>query len=198
MRLSEAKRQALTVVEQLKPACDRLLVCGSVRREKPECKDIEIVVIAKRAPTRPVFGEPATALPPLEAHLDRLIHWGELKRNLDNPKYGAKYKTLKLGTTPIDLFIAQPENWGNLVAIRTGDGEFSRMMVTRRSLGGLMPADMFQRDGYLYNGEGLIACEEEADWFVAITGSAEVPPPQSRCLALAARLRAQQTAESAR
>lgn len=191
MRLSEARRQAKTVLEQLKPACDRMLVCGSVRREKPECKDIEIVVVAKSSPTRPIFGEPATALPPLEAHLNRLIRWGELKRNLDNPKYGAKYKTLKLGTTPIDLFIAQPDNWGNLVAIRTGDGEFSKAMVTQRGQGGLMPDDMRQRDGYLYNGEGLIACPEESDWFFAITGRDTIPPPPQRNAALAALLRSQ-------
>lgn len=189
MQLREAQRQAATVVALLQPACDRLLVCGSVRREKPECKDIEIVAIASHTPQRPVFGDPASGLPPLEALLDRLIRWGELKRNLDNPKYGAKYKTLRLGTTPIDLFIATPDNWGNLVAIRTGDGAFSRAMVTQRQHGGLMPPGLFQRDGYLYNEDGPIACPEEADWFRAITGSPDVPAPPTRCLDLAARLR---------
>lgn len=189
MRLSEAKRQAAIVLEQLQSACTRMLVCGSVRREKAECKDIEIVVIPETKPQRPVFGIPASGQPPLEALLDRLIRWGELKRNLDNPKYGAKYKTLKLGTTPIDLFIATPDNWGNIVAIRTGDGDFSRMMVTKRQFGGLMPADMFQRDGYLYNSEGLIACPEEADWFFALTNRGAVPPPPSRTIALIAQLR---------
>jgi DNA polymerase/3'-5' exonuclease PolX len=190
MRLADARRQAATVLALLEPGCDRMLVCGSVRREKPECKDIEIVVVAKSKPPRPVFGEANTGLPPLEALLDRLIRWGELKRNLDNPKYGAKYKTLKLGTTPIDLFVAKPDNWGNLVAIRTGDGDFSRMMVTRRCQGGLLPDDMGQRDGYLYNSEGLIPCPEEDDWFFAITGDVSPSPPPVRCLALAMRLRA--------
>ncbi len=41
MKLQEAEEQSAEIVELLKPFCKKILVVGSIRRKKPECKDID-------------------------------------------------------------------------------------------------------------------------------------------------------------
>jgi len=45
MKLEEAKKIAEKYLNLLKPYCLRAEIAGSIRREKPEVKDIEIVCI---------------------------------------------------------------------------------------------------------------------------------------------------------
>ncbi len=45
MKLQDAKIIANKYIELLKPYTNRISVAGSIRREKPEVKDIEIVCI---------------------------------------------------------------------------------------------------------------------------------------------------------
>lgn len=47
MILSEALKIAEAVLKELGPHCERIAIAGSVRRRKPEVKDIEIVAIPK-------------------------------------------------------------------------------------------------------------------------------------------------------
>jgi DNA polymerase/3'-5' exonuclease PolX len=50
MQLKEAQQIAQKYVELLRPYCKRIEIAGSIRRQRPEVKDIEIVCIPKRAP----------------------------------------------------------------------------------------------------------------------------------------------------
>lgn len=190
MELRDAERVAREVTGLLAPACERIVVCGSVRRQRAQVKDLEIVVLPKRMRQRPVFGDATTALPPLDALLERLTKWGELKRNTDNPKWGEKYKTLLHPATRlgIDLFIAAPDNFGNLVTIRTGDQTFSHLLVTPRDDGGLMPRGMRQMGGYLWQGDTRVPCWLEGDFFAAL-GIDQPPPPELRDERMAIALR---------
>jgi len=47
MNLTEAQRIAQIVKSELSPHCERIEIAGSIRRGKPEVKDIEIVAIPK-------------------------------------------------------------------------------------------------------------------------------------------------------
>ena len=51
---------------RLAPAGRTAASAGSIRRGKADCKDSETVCLAKPLVARPVFGEAASALPPLE------------------------------------------------------------------------------------------------------------------------------------
>jgi len=194
--LATAEALAREVCALLAPACQEITIVGSIRRLKPLVHDIEI--LARPKPPRPTFGEPLSAGSQLEALIPRLIAQRELKERPDpqERKNGTKHKTLwlqKAGGVGIDLFIAHPsgDNWGNLVAIRTGDFEFSRQLVTARSAGGLMPNLLHHEDGYLrYRADGYsIPCPTEEDFFHAL-GVQDIPDPASRTLALARRLAA--------
>ena len=193
MRLDSAFALAMRVRELLAPACEEIAIVGSIRRGKPEVKDIEI--LARPAAPQPVFGEPASAANALEALVARLVAYREIARHPEPAKRkdGPRWKTLWLPVERIavDLFIADARgsNWGNQMAIRTGDYEFSRLLVTKRSAGGLMPRGLLHDEGYLYRlGKVLVPCPTEAAFFAAL-GIEEVPPPQQRNIRLVKQLR---------
>lgn len=192
--LATAERCAREVCALLAPACQQITIVGSIRRMKPLVKDIEILV--RPQPPQPTFGEPRSAGSALETLIPTLIRQRELARRPDpkERKDGPKYKTLWLprsGGVPIDLFIAAPGggNWGNLIAIRTGDYLFSKALVTARSAGGLMPAGMRQEGGFLWRGATCLDCFTEADYFAEL-GITDIPDPATRDEAMAHRLRA--------
>jgi len=52
MNVEQARKIGMEVVEALAPACDRIMIAGSVRRGKAQPKNIEIVYIPRLVPTR--------------------------------------------------------------------------------------------------------------------------------------------------
>lgn len=195
--LYHAEQAANDIRELLAPEATLVVAAGSVRRQRPEVRDLEIVCVPKRG-GRPVWGEPLTAAGGFEALIGRLVRTNQLTFDPSLKRNGAKYKRLVYTRgavrLPVDLFIADPsgENFGNLLAIRTGDAEFSRLLVTPRPKGGFMPDDMWQRDGYLWQaadterGERVPCPTEEA--FFARLGLPLVAPTE-RNMETAARLR---------
>lgn len=55
MRLEQAQRLAQQLVVDLEPACERIEVAGSIRRQRSQVKDIELVVIPRWS-VRPASG----------------------------------------------------------------------------------------------------------------------------------------------
>jgi len=197
--LATAERVAANVVALLRPACAEIAVVGSIRRRREMVKDIEVVVRPK--PAAPTFGEPRSAVSALEALLPNLVRLGELakcpdpKRRLDGPKQ--KRLWFPHPGIVVELFIADRDNFGNMVVIRTGDFEWSRALVTKWSSGGLMPKGLLHDEGYLWRlGKQKVSCPSELDFFVAL-GIEEPPQPYARDLQAAKRLRAQLARERA-
>jgi hypothetical protein len=112
MELIHARQATADVVALLAPACKKIEVAGSRRRGKPDCKDIELVCVAKPLVGRPVFGEAASALPPLEALVAELIRTRQLELDPHLKRNGPKMKRLRVmhqsEWLPIDLFIVHP------------------------------------------------------------------------------------------
>lgn len=162
MSLSTAEAAATELQRILYPYCQRCIVAGSVRRRAQVVNDIEFVVIPK-------FDAPKGSLPGTDAApedwLDefmKLVDAGDhrdLKRPIKavgasrRPAWGPRYKKLVFQHVnrwlPIDLWITSPERFGAILAIRTGDKDFSRLLVTQRSKGGAMPAGHRQNNGQL-------------------------------------------------
>lgn len=198
MQLHDAREIAGAVAALLAPACRRIEIAGSIRREKPEVGDIELVCLPIAGMN--LFSEPAGdllhgAIESAMAREPRLI-WDEAKK-----RAGPKYKRFWWrGGIGIDLFIADDRNYGNTMAIRTGDATFSHYLVTQRWGGGLMPDEMIQRRGYLWRVLDMmnpaeddtnlarIDCPDEAAFFSAL-GVEPVPAPRERDAACIARLR---------
>lgn len=187
MQLRDARLCADEVIGWLGPLCAEIEVAGSVRRQAAQVTDIEIVARVAAAKIVPVFGKPLRT--PLDTRLAALQAQGHI---YPDGKDGGKYKrfrVLKYGVA-VDLFLASEENWGNILAIRTGDKDFSHALVTMRWRGGLMPDGVVQKGGYLWRvvdmagGEDTatlekIACPTEESFFAAL-GFGAVPEPAQR------------------
>lgn len=160
-----AEAQALQ--ECLAPLCQRVEIAGSLRRRTTEVSDIEIVALPA-PPGRVTFGETVT--------LDRWVRSNAalVTRN------GDRYKQFQWpgAGSVIDLFICTPETWAVNLMIRTGSADFTRWMVTARSLGGACPAGFTFKDARLHHGPMPVITPEEEDVFLAL--GLQMIPPEKR------------------
>jgi len=109
MELEKAKAIAVTVVKALEPYCDRVVVAGSIRRQKPTVRDIDLVVIARD-----------------RWNLDRaLMRMGNYKMS------GIKIARVEMDSIPLDIYFAASETFATLLLIRTGSVESNIRLATR-------------------------------------------------------------------
>jgi DNA polymerase/3'-5' exonuclease PolX len=135
MDLESAKRKAKGVVNRLEPYCSKIEVAGSIRRRRPQCRDIDIVLIPKDM-------------------------WGlnaELKKMGDKKVSGTKIIRLEFFGTQVDIYFANEETWSTLLLIRTGSKEHNIFLAKRaKDLGYHLKADgsgLLDEDGTRIAGE---------------------------------------------
>ena len=98
---------------ELLPGCERVEVAGSIRRGKPDPKDIELVAIAKyaRAPIVDMFGEVVASADEnlFETELTNILFRGRWAFDQTLKRNGPKYKRLVHRNSGIccDLFITR-------------------------------------------------------------------------------------------
>jgi hypothetical protein len=131
--------------------CDCWLVAGSIRRERSQVRDIEIVAL----PLIREFELPAQQgqmfdadAPPetvevnlLLDRIDALQIAGRISRESPLPDYlarshprkawGRKFRQFTYDGWPVDLFLADQDNYGVISVIRTGSAEFSAAVAKR-------------------------------------------------------------------
>jgi DNA polymerase/3'-5' exonuclease PolX len=113
MELIEARQIAQSVLNAARPACLRAEVAGSVRREKSNVKDIELVIIVNDYDD--LYVRLATCGRFIKPGVPDIIDWP--------PKTGAKYIRMLLNEgVKLDIFVANSDNWGALFCMRTGSG----------------------------------------------------------------------------
>lgn len=183
--LTEMRTAADRLVVELAPFCDRLEIAGSIRRQRREVSDIELVAIPKFGTARRL-GEllPRTDVDLLDAHVrDLLLATDRWRPRLDKdgrPALGDRYKRLLVDGIPLDLFVVlPPASFAVLFLIRTGSADFTRAMVTQRRKGGHLPDDCQVRDGAVWQRGEQVALADEAAWF-RLCGMTFVPPEQRR------------------
>ena len=163
MNLQTANDVAKEVNKALWPACERVEVAGSVRRGKLAPKDIEIVFIPKMVEF-PVDMFNTAREPATDLVVERMVEQKVLAWDMVVKRNGPRYKRLihVAEKVVVELFAAQPDNWGLILALRTGPGDFNKLMVSAPWEGGAMPMDMVMQDGYLWRrGEKLASWSEE-------------------------------------
>lgn len=129
LTLEAAQRAADALLEALSPACERIVIAGSIRREKPDgIKDIEV---RRRLDARnhdELNDSTNGALAP------RNVSHGDITSK-GSFRMGPRYKALQWlhdgVLVPVDLFVVfPPAEWGAILAIRTGPAAFSQHLVT--------------------------------------------------------------------
>ena len=130
------------MLEAISPACSRCEIAGSIRREKPEVKDIEIVAIVNSY--EELFNGVRKHGRFIKPGVSDIIDW--------EPKVDAKYLRVMLHEEiKLDLFIATPDNWAGIFLMRTGSGVGSN----GSPFSGFIPG-MFSRFKKLSNGGKMI------------------------------------------
>lgn len=203
--LQTARGIAEELLREMRPFCERAEIAGSIRREKSEVKDIELVVIPRHDTQLPAqFASDkvlaAAGIGPDDAVVDRTGEEQSLFAALLPPKvYNWLYlwaqtqclvEWIKPGTPEIvpwkispdgkywrgiteavegeeliklDCFIANRDNWGSIMTIRTGSAQFSNALlafIKNRT-------QYRHRDGFLFdetNGN-RVPLPEERDLF---------------------------------
>lgn len=164
--LSVAAAVAADLVVELRPFCERIEVAGSVRRRKAQVGDLEIVALP--VAVTDLFGEPTG-----RTLLDDWLAGNHIQPS----KNGTKYKQFIWQGSQVDLFLAQPDNYGVILMLRTGDADFSRRMVTLTTWGGFKPAELTVSDGGVWRQGKQLAVPDEETLF-RLWGMAWVPPEE--------------------
>jgi DNA polymerase/3'-5' exonuclease PolX len=167
LSLKVARILANQVVQLLKPACIRLEIAGSIRRQKPaDIGDIEIVAISKIQ--LGLFQSIKDINQPiLHTYLDSLLGLSIVKLDEWGPKY-RKFTLLEHQDVPVDLFIVTPEQWGYTLAIRTGPASLSKKLVTYRTKRGYLPGHLTVKNSQLWTENGPVPTPEEEHFFQAL------------------------------
>jgi len=162
MKLSEAQLIARKYQNKLKEFClyRELLdyycdIAGSVIREKPEVKDIEIVCI-----------------PDLNRYL-QFVHCVEELEKIKGEATGKHTQRLLPEGINLDLFMVESRNFGLQKMIRTGPAEFSKRMMWE-----VKEKGFYVKDGFLWKNSGEMAPVREEKDFFEITGIKWVDPKE--------------------
>lgn len=152
--LATAKAKAERFMKLIMPFCERAEIAGSIRRQKADIGDIEIVAI-------PCEVQDSLFFDPLR---NRHLILGTLINNLlPIIKAGDRYIQTEYEGTQIDLFLASPDTWGCVFTIRTGSAEFSHKLVTKKAYGGYCPDNLYFHEARIFgrDGEAYETPEEE-------------------------------------
>ena len=177
--LAEAERIASTIIADLLPVCDRIQVAGSVRRRKDLVGDIELVAIPRYEPAG-LFGDRRANA--LWTHL----HAGTTYRFTKGDHPAGRYYQLALPAYPdlqVDLFLAQPDNWGLTLLVRTGSARFSAGVLARwKRLQGIGRDGQGSVDGRLVTRDGRVIPTPEEDTVFHLLGMQPVTPERRDAL----------------
>lgn len=131
MKFVDAKILALNVWSLLKPHCEICKIAGSIRREKPEVKDIEIVCLPKKevveVAAADMFSQPTIATV-------RSIKFCEIVNGLgiiEKGKVDGKYMQIHLSEHEINLDLFMPDDFDfyRQFAIRTGSADYTAKII---------------------------------------------------------------------
>lgn len=146
---------------------ERWTIAGSIRRKKASVGDCEHVVMpafADVADPGDMFATPKrTNL--LWARLDELVAAGTVTKHLygetRTTRWGEKYRGCDFRGFNHELFTADDENHGAILAIRTGPADYSEQLVTRLKAG-----NMYRQSGgyvvHVRSGERVAVPTEES------------------------------------
>lgn len=108
MHLEQAEQIANQIVKRLSPYCERIEIAGSIRRQNPSPKDIDLVLI-----------------PEDRYAIDRiLMELGQIKMG------GLKIARVMMDSISLDVYYATPETWATLLLIRTGSSQNNIRLAT--------------------------------------------------------------------
>lgn len=140
--LRTARAVAEKIVASLAPFCRRITIAGSIRREKTEVGDIEILYIPKietveTPDPNDMFGaKQQRSLNLADVQLQGLINGGQIQKRLNKlgrESWGQDNKFARAVKTgvPIDFFSTNEIAWYNYLVCRTGPADLNTEIAAR-------------------------------------------------------------------
>ena len=155
MELEKAQKLVNEYREKFLPYCDRIEVAGSIRRERQNVGDLELVCIPKTVTVSDGMFEEKSERDP---NFVRLVNKFPRVKGNGSGKYTQIY--IEDQDINLDLFMTTPEQWGVIFMIRTGSDQFSKRMMWSIKPGYKVD------EGFLKDQEGnIVPCFEEKDFF---------------------------------
>ena len=126
MQYNQAKDIAVKILKALQPFCRQVDIAGSIRREKPEVKDIEICLIPRITEIKDLFGEILNFKRSNEFVRSVKMQGVILKGDVLTGRYVqiALHEGINL-----DLFIPVETDYFRQYAIRTGSAMYSHKVL---------------------------------------------------------------------
>lgn len=123
------------VKRELEPFCTRVEIAGSIRRRRSEVGDIEIVVIPK---TMSMPKQQGNLLEPGESTIVRVPGFvnaiDKYKKVKGDPAAGKYCQRILPDGIKLDIFIAEKDNWGYILVLRTGGATFNKWLMSPSGL----------------------------------------------------------------
>lgn len=149
MKHAEGLAIANEVIRVLGPHCDRIEIAGSLRRKVPVVGNVQLVCIPKPYECTGMFRDGFGA-----AVLD---HWTLMRGKL--PGKEIRFVWTDTGAV-VDINMCTAENWGYIMAIKTGSAMFSHHVLAK----GWVKAGYFGDQGTLrrvYDHQEVVIPEEK-------------------------------------
>ena len=159
MELERAKAIAGNIKAVLESSCERIVIAGSIRRQKPDVGDIELLCIPKYI----------AGVDMLDAKIQTLIYFdllGYRLNKLGSKVYGPKNKLLVHPSgIGVDVFSTDELCWPVALVVRTGGEKTNKEIATRALERGMK----FRAYGDGFDTpDGHIRCETEEEVFRAV------------------------------
>lgn len=131
MKLHIAKSIATNILIFLQPHCSIINIAGSIRREKAEVKDIEIVALPMYTETKDLFNTVTTK----ERYKSFVIAATRIGKIIKGNPQG-RYMQIEVncgtaGNINLDLFMPAEEDYYRQLAIRTGSAEYAHKVIAK-------------------------------------------------------------------
>jgi DNA polymerase/3'-5' exonuclease PolX len=164
--LAQAAPLAEAVRQTLAPFCMRIEVAGSIRRQRPTIGDVEIVAVPQMVTTG-LFDDTPAIDPGFIAAVDQ---WPVVKGKAT----GKQAQRLLPSGIIVDLYMTTLDQWGLILAIRTGRAAYTKWLLGRHA-----PRRGYRSvDGYFTRTRDgqVIPIREEADLFTLLELPYVEPP----------------------
>lgn len=139
MTLSTAQSYAAKITTWLQPYCTRIETAGSIRRQRPNCNDIDLVCIPKVTLIKDLLGIVIARQNHLREFLLEYVRntpaadW----RKSVPPEPDAQNLLIKLPKCDLDLWMATEETWATRLMCRTGSMQHNIWLAERaKQMGG--------------------------------------------------------------
>lgn len=162
MELEKAKCIAEQIKAVLESSCDRITIAGSIRRQKPDVGDLELLCIPKYV----------DGVDMLDAKIKTMIYFDMLDYRLNKlgrKVYGPKNKLLVHVPSGIgvDVFSTDEQCWPVALVVRTG-GKVTNQRISMAALRLGMSFHAYGRGFTQIDGPKEWICENESDVFKAV------------------------------